>query len=571
MSKEIVGIYFLPPMAIARLGGSPTPLESFTWIEDPNTYGAGDTVIQPTTTLEVDSDGTLRAYLPSAIRFRDGDLLRPAAPFFELWTQVLEDKKPVPDQPLTSSLLAEVGASLQNLKFVVTVVNRKAARRTGDPACSFGTRLEVVASDHARKPLLASSPHLPHTRPLVANERPIPLGLIQIPRPVPRAQEFEINLDVIRLRFTPAKGEVYGPSLATAGIAPVTERQYVIIRPENRMLNPDTSWTSYDGSYARFLNPEPSDTYDGAGIGNGISWGIVDDTCDGTIDAILVIGLQRFQATARIFVGPPDYAPDRRPFVSLADDLVDRDHGTQDEDQVTQAEIADLFQRIFETVSLTNLDNTRSRHLRENRGNGFTSGVQRLPDGRLLPAVNNDSMTDADRPFARRTAEELPDQPSPQRPLRYVDLANSTHAALADVDALEQFLRENAEHMRLLLRPPYGSLRELPAQPPDVPQQVVRDPRVPRDRAHDMRMPPYMRDSDASPLSLTRRQYRQILTVMDRLVQEPLSMTARLASRLMQDTLAAIRAEPTLPGTDSQQYIQQTIERRRLPSRTRPQ
>ena len=29
-------------------------------------------------------------------------------------------------------------------------------------------------------------------------------------------------------------------------------------------------------------------------------------------------------ASTRVFVGPPDYGPDKRPFVSLVDDLLDR-------------------------------------------------------------------------------------------------------------------------------------------------------------------------------------------------------------------------------------------------------
>src|SRR5436309_11103699 len=183
MTTEIRNIYFLPPMAVARLGASPTPLESFTWVENPNTYGAGDTVIRPTTTLEVDVDGTLRAYVPATIRLRDGELLRPASPFFELWATVLVDKQPVPDRPITTTLLTEMGGSLANVKFVVTVANRKAARRTGDPACSFGASLEVVATDHTRKQILASSPRLPNRQPLISSEVPILLGQVQVPRP----------------------------------------------------------------------------------------------------------------------------------------------------------------------------------------------------------------------------------------------------------------------------------------------------------------------------------------------------------------------------------------------------
>src|SRR6266852_2574756 len=96
-------IFFLPPMAVARLGGSDTPLASFTWVEDPSTHGAGTTIIEPATSLEVQPDGAVRPFLPIAIQFRDGNLLRPVAPFFELWAKVQGQAEP---QRLTSDLLA---------------------------------------------------------------------------------------------------------------------------------------------------------------------------------------------------------------------------------------------------------------------------------------------------------------------------------------------------------------------------------------------------------------------------------------------------------------------------------
>ena len=48
---QILGIFFNPPMAIARLGSSATPLESYTCAEDPSVYGAGRTVIRPAVSL----------------------------------------------------------------------------------------------------------------------------------------------------------------------------------------------------------------------------------------------------------------------------------------------------------------------------------------------------------------------------------------------------------------------------------------------------------------------------------------------------------------------------------------
>src|SRR5438034_1842699 len=119
-------IFFRPPMAVARLGGSDVPLASFTWAEDPSLYGAGLTVIVPAVSLEVLGDGSLRPFLPANIQFRDGGLLRPVAPFFELWVRSGKH-----EQPLTLKWLQQNKVDASRIRYTVTAANRKAARRTG--------------------------------------------------------------------------------------------------------------------------------------------------------------------------------------------------------------------------------------------------------------------------------------------------------------------------------------------------------------------------------------------------------------------------------------------------------
>jgi hypothetical protein len=107
--------------------------------------------------------------------------------------------------------------------------------------------------------------------------------------------------------------------------------------------------------------------------------------------------------------------------------------------------------------------------------------------------------------------------------LAFTDMARSAHAKLAEPHHLLEFLRSRADHVRRMIRPPYGHFAELAHHPawdsvpsfnrasafhPHVPH---RDPRIGRDRQHDMRMPPYMRDSDDTPLSLTWRQYHALM------------------------------------------------------------
>ena len=109
MAKIIEEIFFLPPMAVARLGGSDTPLASFTWMEDPTLHGAGLTVIAPAISLNVLADGSVQPFLPAVLQFRDGSLFRPVAPFFELW--VRSDGE---EQPLTLKFLQESGGTLSD-------------------------------------------------------------------------------------------------------------------------------------------------------------------------------------------------------------------------------------------------------------------------------------------------------------------------------------------------------------------------------------------------------------------------------------------------------------------------
>ena len=159
-------------MAIARLGGSDTPLENFIWSEDPTIPGAAKTVIEPAVTLEIEPDGSVRPYLPGTIRFRDKDHFRPVAPFFELWLRYESDDGVLHDEPLTRDVLREAGATTEAFSYVVTAANRKAVRRSGETANGFQARIQVAGNNYRRHPLLASSLRQPGTEPLVLEDRP---------------------------------------------------------------------------------------------------------------------------------------------------------------------------------------------------------------------------------------------------------------------------------------------------------------------------------------------------------------------------------------------------------------
>jgi hypothetical protein len=537
---KLLSIVLFPPLAIGRLGDSRVPIDAFDWTDDPNTHGGGQTVIRPAVSLDVQPDGSVRPRIPSVIQFRDtpGGPLRPTAPFLEVWAQFDDNDEA---RPLTSAILAAAGGDLSRVTWKVGVANLKAARRTKSAACGFNAEVEIAGDDHAPRPLLAASPNVAGTAPLVSEDAPIPLGAVQALRPV-QAKALGVDLDVLRLRFTPAAGEVYGPPGATRAQdpdAPFTSlAQYEIVPAKNRILNPAAAWSTFQPQ-SQQDQPEPPDTFDGVtdlpdGSQGGQSWGVVDDTCDGIVRVSVEIGTERHSAMARITAGPPDFAPDRRPFASLADDLADRELQALSEkeiaDPATILEVADLLKRVFETVSLTNLDALRTRML---RGNGPGDGP--------VPHTDMRSMTAADTPLADQTAAILAGSAA-SGGLGYSLVANDVHSALTNVDSMIALFRTQPDRMKHMLRPPFARFGDLPVDPaPALPtdpvgpnatpvlRAVERDPRQPRDQQHDMRMPPYMRDADAFPLSLSWRQYREVVALIDLLSKLGEADIARLS------------------------------------------
>jgi hypothetical protein len=526
----LLELFFLPPLAIARVGGSDTPLESFSWVTDPEPHAAHRTTLEPATSFEVLTDGSVRPYVPVTIRFKDGALIRPLAPFLELWASVQHADGTVEDVPLTLGLLRRLGCGLGHLSYSLTFANRKAERRTWDQACAFIAQLEVAGDDHRRHPLLAWSPHEPGARPLVVPERPIPIGWFQVIRPVDR-QEGDVDLSVVRVRFTPPKGEVYGPPTAVQAMASTLPpgfptmrflgRFHEIVKPENRILGEHTAWSEYVWDAPGQSDPQPSDSYDGAHENARRSWGVVDDTSDGVITADLVVAGVRFQALARVLSTCQDYAPDRRHFYTLADDIADRDGPvpvvSEDDWGVAAEEVAQLFTRVFETVSQINLDFIRTFAILENESAGP------FPDFADLPRTDRGTLTGEDVPYLDVLRGLAPEKATYYSSasvrndrLPYSLDARAVHAELTDVETLLETLVEKAEHLRRLIRPPWGRFAQL-ADDPDPnghPHAHFRDPRVVRDTVDDMRMPPYMRDSDENPLSLGWRQYELLMRVI---------------------------------------------------------
>ena len=441
MAHTVQALLIDPPIAIAKLGGSSAPQDAYCWADPINPRSDGNTVIVPWWTFEVLSDGTVDPRMPTTIRLRDGDLIRPVAPFFEMWALVGEPGSP-PSQwqpePLTPKLLRRSGVDEAALTIEIDAKNRKAARRRRDDALVFGTfpPVRIKGDDHDVHALLATSPP-DAPKPMIPSGRSIPIGNVQIMRSREQPKSGTtpwadaVDVEVLRFRFTPARGEFYGPPQA----AQKGNRIEPAIKRANAFLNPDAGWFGEQTE----ATVEPGDTYDTVTENSTVSLGVADDTCEAHVTVTLALPespKQPLVARANIFAGPPDFGPDRRPFLSLADELEDRGRGAAERNadlsqKDREAWVRDLFERVYETVSLFNLDHFQRQRSIELQGASLRKTA--IPgDGVTLPA--NHAMTNRD---ALRNNSYTVATPNANEPLPLSEHARTRHLSMQDTDALE--------------------------------------------------------------------------------------------------------------------------------------
>lgn len=530
-------LFFAPSIAVARLGASTTPMDAFTWGPgDPHIF---ETRIRPDWTLDVDVIGNVTARLPDELVLRDGIWHRPVAPFVELWALVGDgaDRKGWTPKPVTPELLAANDLTPGDITFTVTAMNRKAARRTGLPNLRFGTFPPVVldGDDHTPVPLRATSPP-GVANPMIPAGRHIPLGSVQVLRPQaqPAQHPFPdaVSLDVVRLRFTPAAGWCYGPPAASQTSPPAVD-------PERAFLNPDAGW--FGAPRSSIVDPvDTADVQDGpppqpTNVGArrpaaDRSLGVVDDTCDAVIAASLHAHNAELVAHANIAVAPPHFAPDRRPFLSLADEINDRQHDPSRDDDLTSDKLGrwvkDLFERIYETVSLFGVDFYRDRFAAELSGQALADTTifdDRVPQPDRAMG-GRDVLRDRDIPIAAPSADE---------PFPLAARAREQHRELADLNQLRSWVQTHPDRLAELVREPFTVW---PGESPG---------------ASTMRMPPFMRNSNAYPLTMARWQYDLLMKWKKAVLAGdteafaalPLSAAQDEASRGLSSTAARRRQE----------------------------
>jgi hypothetical protein len=471
--------------------------------------------------MEVQADGSVSPILPTSIQLRDGGLIRPVCPFLELWASIGEpgtNPRTWHDVPLTSALLKKHGASFKDLVITVDAKNFKASRRTNEPGLQFGTfpLLSTTADRFTALPILAvSPPDVPADRKMIPDGKSIPLGFFQViksrKQPAPdKAHPWTklvdgsptVNVEVIRFRFTPAQGRFYGPPSAAKPQRSDDGPPSAPVDEADAFLSENAGWKGAD---AQANAPDsPSDTYDGADIrtnGPNPSLGVIDDTCEARIEVGLSLGKSKsaLKAAASIFVSPPDFAPDRRPFLSLADELNDRVGDSLARNAQMTAEdrdawVEDLFQRIYETVSLLNLDQQRQSKAIILKGNQLAR--QPIPDDKTL--LPSHAMGGRDALRNRKSTPILP--MSPDVPLPLAQHARDRHRRISNLDGLRDFISQNRGKLEKLVRGPFESGR---GEDPNGGGEIGTT---------SMRMPPFMRNSNSGPLTLSAWQYDLLMS-----------------------------------------------------------
>jgi hypothetical protein len=501
-------IWLAPPLAFARVGGSPIPCCAFVWSADDLTPdGTAQTTLQIAETIDLDADGIPTRANPDRIIFRDADGIRPVCPYFELHGTWSEGRRDV-SGPVTKTVLDRCGIRLSDIRWEVHCAQLKAFHYTYDDGDRIDARLRLRGDDTARHALEGRSPATAKN-PLVPKRTFVPLGAVQI------AQLTDEYPDV-RLRFYAPPGHVYGPTDIDQRIRRSNPRlgddnenrqwRELNLPAERKILNPRSRWATYnlDRSKLGPFSPDDSRNYpallfafvlvEGSDPTNPDhrSLGIVDDISDGLITCSVRWKGRTLSAVARIVVGPPDFGPTSRPPVSLADNLADRadrdaarhpDAWTLDE---LRDIVGDIFERAFETSDLVNKDYQNTRCHWENADRLDEAGRTSTYDLDEVEAMLWPDITTAANLAAVRSGKASA--------FHLSEGGERKHRRYATVEYLELRFRED----------------------PNLFETWIRRPLDPNPY-FDHRMPALMRGSDTRPWHLTRRQWELVRMWVDKL------------------------------------------------------
>lgn len=333
---RILELRLLPTLAIGRLGAARSPMDNYEAVVDP-AHPLEHRQLVPAETFEVDTrtGEIIRAFVPTKVRFTDKKLVRPVAPFLEVWARTSASTL----VPLTTAVLRSNQLTPADVTWRVHVANLKLTRRTGED----NDRIEAQTgdiTDHGRRELQGRCINF-------WKGKYLPLGWIQYIKPTRAFPE-------IRLRFTPGNGLVYGSSRRRPGSGLRRDPNLAGVLYNGRHAN---SWLGHADRSGDPLTTVPSPIYAHTPSDRQNSRGYIDDECDGIVEVSLKVGGSTLSAQARIGAGPPHYAPDSFPVRTVADELEQALYGPV----ISRAEadpdkVEEIVRRAFETVRLMNTE-----------------------------------------------------------------------------------------------------------------------------------------------------------------------------------------------------------------------
>lgn len=341
----ILELRILPPVAIGRLGAAAEPLDAFDLEVDPDQPMDYRRIV-PRPSLKIDpvSGEVARCHVPEKIRFKDENRkIRPVAPFLEVYARTSEQ----PDvlQALTVQMLQAENLSLDALHWDIDLGNIKIYRRTNNVDDKIHASVQGL-KDHQR---YAMEGHCSNFYP----GKKLPLGFVQFVKPTAEFPE-------IRLRYTPAAGIVYGTRMKRreSWQDPVPKDDPIIDSEDLVLYDGEKGdWLNYTESTGPTLT-NPASIYAGYADkdGNQVSWGYLDDECDGIAKVCLTrADGSQLQAHAYIGAGPPAFAPDTLPIRVVSDEMEQILYGPEVLDEsVSLEEATEIVLRALETVRLMN-------------------------------------------------------------------------------------------------------------------------------------------------------------------------------------------------------------------------
>jgi hypothetical protein len=333
---RILELRLLPTLAIGRLGAAKSPMDNYEAVVDP-AHPLEHRQLVPAETFEVNTrtGEIMRAFVPTKVRFTEKKLVRPVAPFLEVWARTSASTL----VPLTTALLRSNHVTPADVTWRVHVANLKLTRRTGED----NDRIEAQTgdiTDHSRRELQGTCVNF-------WKGKYLPLGWVQYIKPTK-------NFPEIRLRFTPGKGLVYGSSRRRSGSRLRRDPNLADVLYNGRHAN---SWLGHSDRSGDPLTTVPSPIYAHTPSDRQNSRGYIDDECDGVVEVSLNVGGKTMSAQARIGAGPPHYAPDSFPVRTVADELEQALYGPViARSEADPDKVEEIVRRAFETVRLMNTE-----------------------------------------------------------------------------------------------------------------------------------------------------------------------------------------------------------------------